>query len=189
MLQAVGRRAMRLAGWRFSGTLAALPKFVLIVAPHTSNWDFMIGLAAKLALDLEAHWFGKEALFRGPLGMFMRLIGGRGVKRESSEGVVAELAEMFEGEERFVLVITPEGTRKRVTRWRTGFYHIARAAGVPIVPVAFDWGRREIVLHPPFTPTGDLGRDLATLRALFWPSMAYHPEGFASGGEEPTGKE
>jgi 1-acyl-sn-glycerol-3-phosphate acyltransferase len=184
----MGRGAMRMAGWRFAGSLAELPKFVLIIAPHTSNWDFMIGLAAKLALDLEAHWFGKEALFRGPLGVFMRLIGGRGVKRESSEGVVAELAAMFEAEERFVLVITPEGTRKRVTRWRTGFYHIARAAGVPIVPVAFDWGRKEIVLHPPFTPTGDLGRDLAALRALFWPAMAFHPESFASGAEGPPGR-
>ena len=183
LLRTVGRRCMELAGWRFVGALPDLPKFALIIAPHTSNWDFMIGLAAKLALDLRANWFGKETLFRGILGRFMRVIGGRPVKRDSSEGVVAEVASVFGAEERFVLVVTPEGTRRRVTRWRTGFYHIARAARVPIVPVAFDWQRKEIVFHPPFHPTGELGRDLAALRALYRSEMAHHPENFASGAD------
>lgn len=181
-LQAVGRLVMRLFGWRFNGSLPDLPKFVLIVAPHTTNWDFIVGLFAKFALALEVHWFGKESLFHGPLGRFMRIIGGRPVKRETSEGVVAEVAAMFAAEKRFLLALAPEGTRKRVTHWRTGFYHIAVAAGVPIVPVAFDWSRREVVIFAPFRPTGDVDADLAALRALYRPEMAFDPRGFAPDG-------
>ncbi len=180
-LRAIGRLAMRLIGWRFAGDLPALPKFVLIVAPHTSNWDFIIGVAAKFALELEVHWFGKDSLFRGPLGAVMRIIGGRPVKRETSEGVVAEVAAMFNAEERFILALAPEGTRKRVESWRTGFYHIARAAGVPIVPVAFDWSRRQIIINRPFEPTGDTERDMASLRSMYRPEMAYEPRNFIAG--------
>ena len=179
-LRAIGRLAMRISGWRFDGALPELPKFVLIVAPHTSNWDFMVGVAAKFALELEVHWFGKESLFRGPLGVVLRIIGGRPVKRDTSEGVVAEVAAMFAAEERFILALAPEGTRKRVESWRTGFYHIARAAGVPIVPVAFDWSRKEIVIRAPFVPTGDVARDMAALRAPYRPEMARDPRNFVA---------
>ena len=175
---AVGRAMMRLTGWRFVGTLPELPKFVIIVAPHTSNWDFPTGLWALFALDLKSHWFGKDTLFRPPLGYVMRMINGRPVRRDSPEGVVAQMAAQVGAEPQFVLTIAPEGTRKAVDHWRTGFYRIAEAAGVPIVPVAFDWSRKEIRIHTPVVPSGNLEADVAAMQALYSPAMAKHPHGF-----------
>ena len=177
-LPAAGRLMMRLTGWRFSGALPELPKFVIVVAPHTSNWDFLAGLWALFALDLRTDWFGKDSLFRPPMGTLMRLINGRPVRRDSPEGVVAEMAAVVRAEPQFVLTITPEGTRKAVDHWRSGFYRIAEAAGVPIVPVVFDWSRREIRITPPVFPSGDLDADVAAMQALYRPEMARHPEGF-----------
>ena len=174
---------MRLTGWTFVGALPELPKFVIIVAPHTSNWDFFAGLWALFALDLKSHWFGKASLFRPPLGWLMRAINGRPVKRDTPEGVVAEMAAVVRAEEQFVLTITPEGTRKSVDHWRSGFYHIALAAHVPIVPVIFDWSRREIRITAPIYPSGNLGADVGVMQSLYHPEMARHPEGFwRSGG-------
>jgi 1-acyl-sn-glycerol-3-phosphate acyltransferase len=177
-LPAIGRFMMRLTGWRIVGALPELPKFVIIVAPHTSNWDFFAGLWALFALDLRSEWFGKDSLFRPPLGTLMRLINGRPVRRDTPEGVVTQMAAVVRAEPRFVLTITPEGTRKAVDHWRTGFYRIAEAASVPIVPVAFDWSRREVRIMAPVYPSGDLDADIAGLQALYRPEMARHTEGF-----------
>jgi 1-acyl-sn-glycerol-3-phosphate acyltransferase len=160
------------------GELPPLPRFVIIVAPHTSNWDFPVGLAALFALDLDAHWFGKDSIFRGIFGTMLRALGGRPVRRETPEGVVAEVAATLRAEPEFILALAPEGTRKRVTHWRTGFYRIAEAANVPIVPVAFDFSRKEIIIHAPFPVTGDLASDIAKLQALYRPEMGRHPSGF-----------
>ena len=175
---ALGRAALRLAGWTITGALPELPKYVIIVAPHTSNWDFPVGVAALFALDLEAHWFGKDSLFRAPMGTILRLLGGRPVHRETAEGVVAEMAAIVRAEPQFILALAPEGTRKRVDHWRSGFYRIAEAAGVPVVPVWFDWSRREIGIGAPVRPSGHLAGDLAALQALYRPEMARNPKGF-----------
>ncbi len=169
---------MRVWGWKFLGDLPDIPKSIVIVAPHTSNWDFPVGLAAMLALDLRAHWFGKDSLFRSPLGWFFRLIDGRPIRRETSEGVVAEVASMLRAEDQVLLALAPEGTRSHVDSWRSGFYHIAVAAGIPIVPAWFDWSRREIGFAPPFTPTGNQAADIAYLRSLYRPEMARNRSGF-----------
>jgi 1-acyl-sn-glycerol-3-phosphate acyltransferase len=189
-LRALGRFAMRISGWKFVGDLPAIPKFVIVVAPHTSNWDFFIGLAAKLALSLDAHWFGKDTLFRGPMGAFMRAIGGRPVHRGAPEGIVEAMAEMIRAESQFVLVITPEGTRKAVTQWRSGFYHIAEAAEIPIVPVWFDWSRKEVGIGAPMRASGNLSADVASLQALFRPDMSKDPRGFwtSDEGNGPRGQ-
>ena len=154
LLPAVGRAMMRLSGWTVNGALPEIPKFIIIVAPHTSNWDFFVGLAALFALDLEAHWFGKDSLFTPPVGFLLRMIGGRAVRRDSPEGVVAETAAIIRGEAEFVLAIAPEGTRSSVDHWRTGFYRIAEAAEIPMVAVAFDWSRREIAINAPMRASG-----------------------------------
>ena len=177
-LPAIGRAMMRLTGWRFVGSLPELPRFVIIVAPHTSNWDFFPGLWALFALDLKSAWFGKATLFRPPLGFLMRKINGRPVRRDAPEGVVAEMAAVVRAEPQFVLTLTPEGTRTSVDHWRTGFYRIAEAAGIPIVPVAFDWGRREIRVNAPFYPSGNLDADVAAIQALYRPEMARRRAGF-----------
>lgn len=158
---------MRLLGWRFEGTLPDLPRFVIIVAPHTSNWDFPVGAAAKLALRLEATFLGKHTLFRFPLGILMRALGGLPVDRSASHDLVTGIVAEFARRDRMVLVVAPEGTRKKVERWKTGFYHIAHGARVPIVPVGLNWGTRRIQLGAPVTTTGDAEADIAKLRAWF----------------------
>ena len=177
-LRAIGRFAMRVAGWKFVGELPPIAKFVIVVAPHTSNWDFFVGLAAKLALDLQAQWFGKDTLFRGLMGTFMRAIGGRPVHRAAPEGMVQAMAETIRAESQFILVITPEGTRKAVAQWRTGFYRIAEAADIPIVPVWFDWSRQEIGIGQPMRASGNLPADIASLQSLYRREMSKNPRGY-----------
>lgn len=153
--------------WNIEGNLPNVPKLVVIAAPHTSNWDFIVGVAAKLALGLDAMWLGKDTLFRGPLGPMMRRLGGRPVDRAASHDVVKDVVDEFARRERLVLALAPEGTRKRVERWRTGFYHIAHAARVPIVPVALNFGARAIQIGSPFNTTGDVDADIHALQQGF----------------------
>lgn len=179
LTRAIGHLLLRLWRWRITGELPALPRFVIIVAPHTSNWDFPVGAAAKFALGLQAHWFGKDTLFRGPLGVWMRHIGGEPVDRAAPGGVVGAAVARIRATAQYVLALSPEGTRRRVTRWRTGFHAIARGAGIPIVPVALDWSRREVRIGDPFWPTDDLAADLPRLAAFYDASMAHTPALYA----------
>ena len=175
--RAVGRAVLKLAGWGFEGGLPDAPKFVIAVAPHTSNWDFVVGVFARQAVGLRAHFLGKHTLFRPPLGWLFRWLGGTPVRRDVRAGVVEQAAAAFTAHERFVLALAPEGTRRRVEAWRTGFYHIAREAGVPIALVAFDYGRRRIVAGPAVEPTGDAEADLRRIRAFFDGIVPKNPEG------------
>jgi 1-acyl-sn-glycerol-3-phosphate acyltransferase len=152
-------------GWRVEGDIPDLPKMVLIVAPHSSNWDFIVGVAAKAAMRLRVRFLGKDALFRFPLGYVMRYLGGIPVDRSTANDVVASVVEEFGRCTRMLLAVAPEGTRKPVSRWRTGFYHIARGAAIPILPIAFDWNTKTIRIAEPFSPTGDLEADLRELRS------------------------
>jgi 1-acyl-sn-glycerol-3-phosphate acyltransferase len=161
----IGRAVYSAAGWAFSGRIPDLPKGVIIVAPHTSNWDFVIGAAAMLALDLDARFLGKHTLFTGPLGVFMRALGGIPVDRnQSGAGVVEDMVARFETADRLILALAPEGTRKTVDHWKTGFHRIALAARVPIVATALDWGRREIRFSEPFQPTENVTADVEELQ-------------------------
>ena len=125
----------RMAGWDVEGEIPNLSKFVIIGAPHTSNWDFPVAMALVLAIGLDAHWIGKHTLFRWPFGGLMRRLGGVPVVRSERRGEVDQIVEQFKDHERMVFGLSPEGTRRRVERWKTGFYHIALGAGVPILPV------------------------------------------------------
>jgi 1-acyl-sn-glycerol-3-phosphate acyltransferase len=176
--RALGRFVLRLGGWTIAGDVPPEPRFVAIVAPHTSNWDFFVGVAAMFALDLRVRWLGKHTLFWWPLGSLLRALGGWPVRRDSPQGVVAEVADAIRAQPRFILALAPEGTRRRVDEWRTGFYHIAERAGVPIVPVALDWGHRSIVVGEPVSPTGDAAREIAQLRAGYRADMARRPDAF-----------
>lgn len=162
----VGRTYFRISGWRIAGRFPTEPKCVAIVAPHTSNWDFPLGVAFLLAGDWRASWLGKHTLFKGYVGKVFRRIGGIPVDRSAPQGLVGECVRAFEAAEALLLAIAPEGTRKGVSKWRTGFYQIALGAKVPILPVAFDYKEHLIHLHPVFHPTGDLDADLAFLQDL-----------------------
>src|SRR5262249_19919917 len=123
--RAIGRFYLRSSGWRIRGRVPVEPKFVAIVAPHTSNWDFVVCVATMFALGLHIQWFGKHTLFRGPFGWLLRALGGLPVRRDTAKGVVSEIADTIRAKRRFILALAPEGTRRRVSEWRTGFYHIA----------------------------------------------------------------
>lgn len=167
LLGAIGRSLLALARWRVEGTLPDLPRFVIIAAPHSSNWDFVLGVLVLFALRLDVRWIGKREIFRWPLGPFMHRLGGIPVDRDNPRGAVEDLVQLVAGRERFVIALAPEGTRKRVERWKTGFYRIATGAGIPIVPAYFDYARRAIGFGPLFEPTGDVERDVAALRRFY----------------------
>ena len=155
------------ARWDIEGEIPDRPKLIAIVAPHTSNWDFVLGIAAVCALGLSVRFLGKHTLFRPPLGWLMRWFGGTPVIREAPQGAVAQAVSVIESEPAVVLGIAPAGTRTAETPWRSGFYHIAHASKVPILPVAFDGARRAIRLFAPLETSGDYEADLTRLMALY----------------------
>jgi 1-acyl-sn-glycerol-3-phosphate acyltransferase len=165
-------------GWSIEGRLPNVPKCVAIAAPHTSNWDFWFGIAAVFALGLRVDWIGKHTLFRWPFGYLMRWIGGTPVARESSEGRVGTIVDAMARRPRFVLGLSPEGTRRRVERWKTGFYHVAHQAGVPILLGYFDYGRKVVGLGPLFEPTGDLDADVDEIRGFYDDKRPKYPDRF-----------
>jgi len=165
--KALARGLLALLGWGVDGEFPDLPKLVAIVAPHTSNWDFIIGILVVFALGLRVRFLGKHTLFNPWLGWLMRWFGGIPVIRDTPQGAVTDAVEMFAREEQVILGIAPEGTRRRGTPWRSGFYNIALAAEVPILPAAFDFGRRSLRLFPVFKPTGNYEADLAKLQTLY----------------------
>jgi 1-acyl-sn-glycerol-3-phosphate acyltransferase len=173
----LGALGMGLLGWRFEGAVPDRPKLVIVVAPHTSNWDFPVGLCAALALGLRFRFLGKDALFKPPFGWFMRWLGGIAVNRSAPDGIMEGAVALFARED-FFLAITPEGTRRRVERWKTGFWRIAREARVPVWPVALDWSRRVVRLDPVFEATEDRDADVRALQSRFTPPMARRPQDY-----------
>ena len=167
MSRLIGRALLAAAGWRIEGEFPDRPKLILIVAPHTSNWDTVLGITALFALGLRVRFLAKHTLFYPPLGWLMRWLGGTSVVRESPQGAVAQAVAMIEAERAVVLGLAPAGTRTPGTPWRSGFYHIAHAVRAPILPVAFDGARRAIRLFPAFETSGDYERDLPRLMALY----------------------
>lgn len=167
--RALGRIMMRLAGWRFEGSLPDVPKVVVSVAPHTSNWDFVIGITAIWALDIKISFIGKHTLFKGLFGRWLRSIGGIPVDRSAAHGMVAEVVRSFREEERMVFALAPEGTRQRDKGFKSGFLHIAHDAQVPIVPAYFDFARKVVGFGPMMVTSGNSDADLARVLAFYRP--------------------
>ena len=176
LIEWIGRTALKLMGWRIEGELPRLDKFVAIGAHHTSNWDFVIFIALKFVLRLNARWFGKHSSFRWPFGGLMRSWGGIPIQRHLSLNMVEQAIQGFRDNREFILVLSPEGTRRKVERWKMGFYHIALGVDVPIVPGALDFANRRVVIGAPFQPTGDAEADLQVLLAFFRPYVPKKPE-------------
>ena len=157
---------LSLAGWRFVSELPNTPKGVAIFGPHTSNWDFLIGMAVVFALELRVAWMGKHTLFRKPFGRIARWLGGIPIDRRASQGMIPRMVAEFGKRDRFLLVIAPEGTRKKVPRWKTGFYYIALEAQVPIFVVGLDYPGKIISFGPLIRPTGDYDRDVKSMQLI-----------------------
>lgn len=165
---------VRACGWRLEGEFPDVTKLVLIVAPHSSWWDGIWGLLFKIALGADISFMAKRELFRWPLGGQLRRVGGVPIERHAAHDVVEQMVERFRTRERLWLGIEPEGTRKAVTKWKSGFWHIARQAGVPILPCYFDYPRKVIGLGPLFHPGDDKDGDIAALRAFYAPYKGKH---------------
>jgi 1-acyl-sn-glycerol-3-phosphate acyltransferase len=167
ILQALTVLIMGLTGWRVAWKLPDLPKFVLIGAPHTSNWDFVLFLGVIFKLGANVRYMGKAELFRGPLGFFFRYCGGIPVDRSRANGLVEQMVQASQAAERFILTIAPEGTRRRVGEWKRGFYHIAREAGIPIVLAVVDGKQKTVRVGQVFHPTGAVEADMAAIQSFY----------------------
>ena len=165
--RAFGRLVLWLTRFRVEGGIPDCPKLVIAVAPHTSNWDFVVGMGAMFALDLDLSFLAKHTLFRGPFAALFRWMGGIAVNRTNPEGVIEQAVDAFAAVDRRVLAIAPEGTRKRVAHFKSGFLRIARAAGVPVLLASLDYQRRCVTLGPLAELSDDLAADLARVEAHY----------------------
>ncbi len=166
---------LKLAGWRIVGE-APRPQCVLIGAPHTSNWDFILALLLFWSLDIDCRWVGKHTIFRRPFGGIMRRLGGIPLNRSTTREFVPEVVNWFEREPNLTLCIAPEGTRSRKDFWRSGFYWIAHGAGVPIGLGFLDYETRVGGIRMSIVPTGDIDADMEKIRAFYAGISGRHPE-------------
>ncbi|SOD54869.1 1-acyl-sn-glycerol-3-phosphate acyltransferases [Pseudoxanthomonas wuyuanensis] len=165
----IARRFLRAFGWRVVGTLPDIPKLVLIVAPHSSNWDGIWGMAAKIAMGFQVRVLGKAQLFWWPLAPLLRKLGVVPIDRSSPQGTVEQAIGLINGAERMWFALTPEGTRKRVQKWKSGFWKIARGANVPILMAYFHYPEKTIGIGGLFHPSDDVEADMAKIREWYRP--------------------
>lgn len=171
--------AFKLSGWRLKGEPLELKKYVIAVAPHTSNWDFFVALPVKYMFPkyFKPGFLGKDSLFTIPaVGWFLRSIGGIPVNRSKKSNVVDQVVEIFEQRERFIMAISPEGTRSFVPKWRTGFYYMALKAKVPIMLAALDFEHKVVDITEVMEPTGDVEKDITYMRRYFSQFKGKYPE-------------
>jgi len=164
--------------WKIVGEFdPSIKKYIVIVAPHTSNWDFPIGVMAQSILGItEAKFLGKSQLFKWPYGFIFRALGGHPVDRTRHNNLVDAAVEIFNSKEKFAMALAPEGTRKKVSAFKTGFYHIAVRAKIPIYKVGFDFSTKRIIIDKPYYPSGDMEADMELIMEFYKPIRGRHPE-------------
>lgn len=178
MLRAIAILIFKMWGWKTEGSFSPeFKKYIIAVAPHTSNWDFPVGVLARSVLKIEkAKFLGKDSLFKPPFGWLFRWLGGYPVNRSKHQDMVQQVVDIFNAHEEFVLALAPEGTRKKIDKLKTGFYFIAKGAGVPIIPCGFDFERKTIVVGKPFYPTENQEQDLNFLIRFYRTIRGKNPE-------------
>jgi 1-acyl-sn-glycerol-3-phosphate acyltransferase len=164
-------------GWKITGELPQRPKLVMAVAPHTSNWDFFLGLAVLFSLRIKIRFLGKHSIFVPVIKQLLEFIGGMPVDRRSPHGVVGQVVEEFEANEKMILAVAPEGTRSRIYPWKTGFLAIANKAGAAVVLVGFDFKKKEVIIGPDFYSDGDFDADMQKVYGFFRTVNAKYPDG------------
>jgi 1-acyl-sn-glycerol-3-phosphate acyltransferase len=178
LFRPLARAWLSLNGWHVVGEMPALDKFMIIAAPHSTNWDLPHTLAAGIHFGVRVHWMGKASLFKWPFGGFMRWLGGIPVDRSQSNNAVAQMVDAFGKAERLIVVIAPEGTRGGgAARWKSGFYHIAMGAKIPLVLCFIDYKSKRVGVAQMFYPTGTYEADLAAIQAVYAPFMPTPPTG------------
>ncbi len=156
-----------LFGWNIQGTFPDRDQFIVIAAPHTSNWDFIVGLTVRYILNVKINYLGKSSLFKWPWGWFFRATGGAPVDRSNKRDTVSVVVDLFKKNKRFRLALAPEGTRKKVDEWRSGFYYIALGAEVPIVMISMDFASKTIGISKPFYPSGEKEKDFIEIKSFY----------------------
>jgi len=175
-LRSLSKVALQVLGWDVIGNLPDIPKFVVIGAPHTSNWDFVMFLALAFILKGDLRYMGKKELFYWPYGGFFRWCGGVPVDRSKPQGLVEQTVQAIQESNHFQLVITPEGTRSKVGEWKHGFYYIAKQAGIPVVTGFVDSRTKTCSIGPTFTLTNDMEVDIATMQDFFKDKVGLNPD-------------
>jgi len=163
-------------GWTIHADYPDVQNYVLIAAPHTSNWDFPLGILAAKAINLKIYWLGKHTIFRWPFGWFFRVLGGIPVHRDQALNVIQQMADLFAHSEQLILALAPEGTRTRTDYWRTGFYHIAWTANVPIAMGYLDYGQKQVGLGGTFYPGDDVEAVFSQIRQFYKDRRGKYPE-------------
>lgn len=176
LMQLAGLLFLKIGGWRREGGPPDAPQYVLIAAPHTSNWDFPLMLALVFSWQLQIRWMGKASLFRWPFHGFFRWLGGIPIDRSQAQSVVSQSIASFRERSKLILVIAPEGTREKVACWKTGFYRIATGAGVPIAIGFLDYVRKVGGFITLFHPTGEMAADMEKIRGFYVGVLGKFPE-------------
>lgn len=167
---------LKVSGWKSEGVLPDIPKFVLIAAPHTSNWDFPIMMFIAFKLRAKVYWMGKASIFNKPFGTLFKWLGGIPIDRNKANNTVSQMAAKFDESDQLIVIIPPSGTRKRVSHWKSGFYHIANQAGVPIVLGFLDYAKKRGGIGPTIFPTGDVNSDMAIIQQFYSEIEGKYPE-------------
>lgn len=177
MFSALSKWILSFSGWTLEGTEHfKIKKSIIIVAPHTSNWDFVLGVLIRSAYKIRSNFIGKKELFRFPLGSIMRWMGGHPVDRKKKNSLVDQIAELYDKHDEFRIALAPEGTRRHTNTLKTGFYFIAQKAEIPILMAGFDFPRKLVQVREPFYPSGDLEKDMEIIRDYFKRFIGKNPE-------------
>ena len=167
---------LKIFGWRRAGQLPEIPRYVMIAAPHTSNWDMPVTLALAFAFRVKVYWMGKEAMFRWPFRSIMRWLGGIPIDRSKTNNIVDQSIAAFRESKELVMIIPPEGTRKSVRYWKTGFYHIACGAHVPVVLGFLDFAHKTGGIGPVVWPSGDINADMKIIQTFYAGITGKYPD-------------
>ncbi len=178
----ISARILKLFGWKVTVNVPEVPKSIIVVAPHTSNWDFILCILASRAVGRKIGFLMKESWFFFPLGILFRALGGIPVSRrkDRKESLTDAVIEKFDRSDRLTIAITPEGTRSRTSRWHTGFLRIAAGAGVPVFLAAIDFPTRTVLLDKEFKPSGDIDTDMRAIKDYYRPFTGKYPDRFTT---------
>jgi 1-acyl-sn-glycerol-3-phosphate acyltransferase len=176
MLARLSKWILTALGWEIHADFPEAKKYVIVAAPHTSNWDFPIAIMAVKAVKLDVHWIGKHTIFRWPFGWFLRALGGTPVNRGQSLNLIQQMTDLFGQSEELIFALAPEGTRSKTDHWKTGFYHIARAARVPIALGYLDFGKKQVGVNRSFYPGDDIKEDFKLIREYYKDIRGKNPE-------------
>jgi len=186
MYRIISKFVFFITGWKIQGGLpAGVKKCVLIAAPHTSNWDFLYGSCAWSLFGFNVKYLAKKELFKFPFGIFFKALGGVPVDRSKHTNLVDAMVELVNSKDEIVVLMTPEGTRKKIDHWKTGFYHLAQKANIPIVLGKINYAKKVAIVEKLLIPSGDINKDFEIIREFYKDAVGRNPENFSLAAIKP----